>query len=145
MLWNGQAEFQQPISLSHNMFDKSKSDILFCYCSPGNTENLSTRLTEIYHELEAIDADKAPARAGVILAGLGFTPQMQSQCTKHVNTTLAYTSVTAKLYYKILFDLLWFCYIREHDERKECTRYLIFWFDLSLLKLDIKYIKMMQV
>jgi len=62
--------------------------------------------SEIYHELEAIDADKAPARAGVILAGLGFTPQMQSQCTKHVNTTLAYTSVTAKLYYKILFDFL---------------------------------------
>ncbi|XP_076053372.1 ATP-binding cassette sub-family F member 3 [Oratosquilla oratoria] len=43
---------------------------------------LSGRLTEIYAELEAIEADKAPARASVILSGLGFDPEMQRRATK---------------------------------------------------------------
>ncbi|XP_056421589.1 ATP-binding cassette sub-family F member 3 [Hyla sarda] len=42
----------------------------------------SVRLTEIYGKLEEIDADKAPARASVILAGLGFKHSMQQQMTK---------------------------------------------------------------
>ncbi|XP_069474926.1 ATP-binding cassette sub-family F member 3 [Ambystoma mexicanum] len=42
----------------------------------------SIRLTEIYAKLEEIEADKAPARASVILAGLGFNPKMQTQQTK---------------------------------------------------------------
>ncbi|XP_063298950.1 ATP-binding cassette sub-family F member 3 [Pelobates fuscus] len=42
----------------------------------------STRLTEIYSKLEEIEADKAPARASVILAGLGFRHTMQQQMTK---------------------------------------------------------------
>ncbi|KAL2096223.1 hypothetical protein ACEWY4_008371 [Coilia grayii] len=42
----------------------------------------SVRLSEIYVRLEEIEADKAPARASVILAGLGFTPKMQQQTTK---------------------------------------------------------------
>ncbi|XP_012695255.1 ATP-binding cassette sub-family F member 3 [Clupea harengus] len=42
----------------------------------------SVRLSEIYVRLEEIDADKAPARASVILAGLGFSPKMQQQTTK---------------------------------------------------------------
>ncbi|XP_075993168.1 ATP-binding cassette sub-family F member 3 [Genypterus blacodes] len=42
----------------------------------------SFRLTEIYAKLEEIEADKAPARASVILAGLGFSPRMQQQTTK---------------------------------------------------------------
>ncbi|KAJ0022533.1 hypothetical protein NQD34_010023 [Periophthalmus magnuspinnatus] len=42
----------------------------------------SVRLSEIYAKLEEIEADKAPARASVILAGLGFTPRMQQQTTK---------------------------------------------------------------
>nr|XP_046244116.1 ATP-binding cassette sub-family F member 3 [Scatophagus argus] len=42
----------------------------------------STRLSEIYGKLEEIEADKAPARASVILAGLGFSPKMQQQATK---------------------------------------------------------------
>eukprot|EP00062_Callorhinchus_milii_P026166 gi/632987964/ref/XP_007882848.1/ PREDICTED: ATP-binding cassette sub-family F member 3-like [Callorhinchus milii] len=42
----------------------------------------STRLTEIYAKLEEIEADKAPARASVILAGLGFSPRMQQQMTR---------------------------------------------------------------
>ncbi|KAK3567237.1 hypothetical protein QTP86_015068 [Hemibagrus guttatus] len=42
----------------------------------------SLRLSEIYAKLEEIEADKAPARASVILAGLGFSPRMQQQPTK---------------------------------------------------------------
>ncbi|KAF7242660.1 ATP-binding cassette sub-family F member 3 [Varanus komodoensis] len=40
------------------------------------------RLSEIYAALEEIEADKAPARASVILAGLGFSAKMQQQTTK---------------------------------------------------------------
>ncbi|KAJ1087433.1 hypothetical protein NDU88_000605 [Pleurodeles waltl] len=47
-----------------------------------NLGNESVRLTEIYAKLEEIEADKAPARASVILAGLGFNPKMQTQQTK---------------------------------------------------------------
>ncbi|XP_077421272.1 LOW QUALITY PROTEIN: ATP-binding cassette sub-family F member 3 [Vanacampus margaritifer] len=42
----------------------------------------SVRLSEIYGKLEEIEADKAPARASIILAGLGFSPKMQQQPTK---------------------------------------------------------------
>ncbi|XP_008313707.1 ATP-binding cassette sub-family F member 3 [Cynoglossus semilaevis] len=42
----------------------------------------SIRLSEIYAKLEEIEADKAPARASVILAGLGFSPKMQQQATR---------------------------------------------------------------
>uniref|UniRef100_A0A667ZYK3 ATP-binding cassette sub-family F member 3 n=1 Tax=Myripristis murdjan TaxID=586833 RepID=A0A667ZYK3_9TELE len=42
----------------------------------------SVRLSDIYSKLEEIEADKAPARASVILAGLGFSPKMQQQATK---------------------------------------------------------------
>lgn len=39
-------------------------------------------LTEVYNQLQNIEADKAPARASIILNGLGFTPEMQVQATK---------------------------------------------------------------
>lgn len=42
----------------------------------------SHRLTAIYAELEAIDSDSAPSRAAVILAGLGFSKDMQARPTK---------------------------------------------------------------
>ncbi|KAB1283292.1 ATP-binding cassette sub-family F member 3 [Camelus dromedarius] len=42
----------------------------------------AAQLAEIYAKLEEIEADKAPARASVILAGLGFTPKMQQQPTR---------------------------------------------------------------
>ncbi|XP_070761674.1 ATP-binding cassette sub-family F member 3 [Enoplosus armatus] len=49
----------------------------------GTAEGMeSVRLSEIYSKLEEIEADKAPARASVILAGLGFSPRMQQQTTK---------------------------------------------------------------
>ncbi|XP_001946527.2 ATP-binding cassette sub-family F member 3 [Acyrthosiphon pisum] len=44
---------------------------------------LSSELSEIYMQLSAIEADKAPARASVILDGLGFNPDMQKKATKH--------------------------------------------------------------
>ena len=44
--------------------------------------SLSQRLTEVYAELEAIESDKAPARAAQILAGLGFSPDQQLRPTK---------------------------------------------------------------
>ncbi|TGZ67791.1 hypothetical protein CRM22_004599 [Opisthorchis felineus] len=39
-------------------------------------------LAEVYARLAAIEADKAPARAAVILHGLGFNPEMQKRPTK---------------------------------------------------------------
>uniref|UniRef100_A0A1B6LNT8 ATP-binding cassette sub-family F member 3 n=1 Tax=Graphocephala atropunctata TaxID=36148 RepID=A0A1B6LNT8_9HEMI len=49
----------------------------------GNTDpNLNSELTEVYSLLTAMEADKAPARASVILAGLGFTSEMQQRRTK---------------------------------------------------------------
>lgn len=43
---------------------------------------LSARLSQVYAELQAIDADKAPARAAQILAGLGFSSEAQSRATR---------------------------------------------------------------
>ncbi|TRY79831.1 hypothetical protein TCAL_05806 [Tigriopus californicus] len=48
----------------------------------GGDPALSSRLTEIYAELEAMESDKAPSKASVILAGLGFTSEMQARPTK---------------------------------------------------------------
>ncbi|KAJ8022132.1 ATP-binding cassette sub-family F member 3 [Holothuria leucospilota] len=51
--------------------------------SPGTSDpKLSARLTQIYSQLEAVEADKAPSRAAMILAGLGFTAEMQAQETR---------------------------------------------------------------
>ncbi|CAG2103027.1 unnamed protein product [Medioppia subpectinata] len=46
--------------------------------TPEQTE----RLSEVYQHLSAIESDKAPARASIILSGLGFTTDMQRQETK---------------------------------------------------------------
>lgn len=49
----------------------------------GSTDpELSSQLSEIYAQLQNIEADKAPARASIILNGLGFTTTMQNQPTK---------------------------------------------------------------
>ncbi|XP_059472968.1 ATP-binding cassette sub-family F member 3 [Neocloeon triangulifer] len=45
-------------------------------------EELNSKLSEVYIQLQNIDADKAPARASVILAGLGFTADKQKRPTK---------------------------------------------------------------
>ncbi|GFN91712.1 ATP-binding cassette sub-family f member 3-like [Plakobranchus ocellatus] len=50
--------------------------------SPGQDNSLSTQLADIYKELEAIEADKAPARAAMILSGLGFSAKDQARPTR---------------------------------------------------------------
>uniref|UniRef100_A0A8C5M8C1 ATP-binding cassette sub-family F member 3 n=1 Tax=Leptobrachium leishanense TaxID=445787 RepID=A0A8C5M8C1_9ANUR len=61
----------------------SEEKMLNSRISSGNGDGSeSTRLSEIYSKLEEIEADKAPARASVILAGLGFKHTMQQQMTK---------------------------------------------------------------
>ncbi|XP_050412288.1 ATP-binding cassette sub-family F member 3 isoform X1 [Patella vulgata] len=50
--------------------------------SGDNDSNLSNKLSEVYHELSAIEADRAPARAAVIMSGLGFSPGSQDRPTK---------------------------------------------------------------
>ncbi|XP_063233025.1 ATP-binding cassette sub-family F member 3 [Bacillus rossius redtenbacheri] len=43
---------------------------------------LNSQLTEVYAQLQNIEADKAPARASIILNGLGFTTEMQQRKTR---------------------------------------------------------------
>eukprot|EP00118_Oscarella_pearsei_P018337 m.187660 g.187660 ORF g.187660 m.187660 type:complete len:685 (+) comp39366_c0_seq17:539-2593(+) len=50
----------------------------------GN-DGAGDRLQEVYEELEAMGADSAEARARRILAGLGFTAEMQNRPTKHLS------------------------------------------------------------
>ena len=54
------------------------------YTSKGGDLTLeeTADLNEIYAELEAIEAEKAPARAAAILSGLGFSPEAQERATK---------------------------------------------------------------
>ncbi len=47
-----------------------------------NTAEAATELSEVYAELSEIEADKAPAIASVILAGLGFSAEGQKRATK---------------------------------------------------------------
>lgn len=42
----------------------------------------SAELTEVYQQLQLIEADKAPAKASIILNGLGFSKQMQTAATR---------------------------------------------------------------
>lgn len=49
----------------------------------GSTDiTLNKQLTDVYAALENIEADKAPARASVILNGLGFNKDMQARATR---------------------------------------------------------------
>jgi ATP-binding cassette, subfamily F, member 3 len=49
----------------------------------GSTDsNFSSELSEIYLNLQNIEADKAPSRASIILNGLGFDAAMQARATK---------------------------------------------------------------
>ncbi|KAK4883077.1 hypothetical protein RN001_006396 [Aquatica leii] len=45
--------------------------------------DLQDRLNEVYAELKALNADSAEPKARRILAGLGFTKEMQNRATKH--------------------------------------------------------------
>ncbi|XP_063602737.1 ATP-binding cassette sub-family F member 3-like [Penaeus indicus] len=64
-----------------NLLDKEKE--LQTRIANGDTDDtLSSQLSEVYAELQAIEADKAPAKASVILNGLGFNPEMQTRKTR---------------------------------------------------------------
>lgn len=52
-----------------------------CFFSSTDPE-ISNHLSEVYAQLQNIEADKAPAKASIILSGLGFTPEMQKQATR---------------------------------------------------------------
>lgn len=69
---------------------------------------LSSRLNEIYQQLEAMEADKAPAKAAVILAGLGFSPKMQSSPTRSVKKKIPYICIYQAIRFFIMFNLQYF-------------------------------------
>ncbi|XP_055863987.1 ATP-binding cassette sub-family F member 3-like [Biomphalaria glabrata] len=52
--------------------------------SPGNDKDgeVSSRLQEVYKQLTAIESDKAPAKAAMILNGLGFSSSDQQRPTR---------------------------------------------------------------
>ncbi len=58
-------------------------DVCFSPDGGGGDSALSSRLATVYQELEVMEADKAPAKAAMILAGLGFSPDMQRQVTRY--------------------------------------------------------------
>ncbi|XP_047450560.1 ATP-binding cassette sub-family F member 3 [Mugil cephalus] len=68
-------------TLRQSLLDQERT--LNARIASGKADGMeSVLLSEIYAKLEEIEADKAPARASVILAGLGFSPKMQQQATK---------------------------------------------------------------
>lgn len=56
--------------------------MIFFFCLRSAEQDLSTELTEVYTQLLNIEADKAPAKASIILNGLGFTSEMQCRSTR---------------------------------------------------------------
>ncbi|KAI1731614.1 ABC transporter domain-containing protein [Ditylenchus destructor] len=50
--------------------------------SDEERSSVTTRLNEVYMEMEAAQVDKAPARAAHILFGLGFSPEEQKRPTR---------------------------------------------------------------
>ncbi|XP_050434741.1 ATP-binding cassette sub-family F member 3 [Adelges cooleyi] len=67
----------------HGLLTREKEINLLIANGSAASADLSSELSEIYMQLSAIEADKAPARASVILDGLGFNPEMQKKATKH--------------------------------------------------------------
>ena len=45
-------------------------------------KDLISELSKVFSQLQLVDSDKAPARAAVVLAGLGFSPEMQAAATR---------------------------------------------------------------
>ncbi|XP_054159476.1 ATP-binding cassette sub-family F member 3-like [Oppia nitens] len=62
----------------HELLKEEKQLSLLSEPTPEQVE----RLSEVYQHLTAIEADKAPAKASIILSGLGFTHEMQQRATK---------------------------------------------------------------
>jgi ATP-binding cassette subfamily F protein 3 len=63
--------------------DREREELMRLVKSAGAASSSSEKsLHELYARLEEIEADKAPAKAAAILAGLGFTSEMQASPTK---------------------------------------------------------------
>ncbi|KAK4874400.1 hypothetical protein RN001_013760 [Aquatica leii] len=61
----------------------AKEKELSAAINSGNVnDDLRNELTQVYNELQNIEAHKALGKASVILNDLGFSPAMQSQSTK---------------------------------------------------------------
>lgn len=67
----------------HRLLTREKEINTLIANGSTSSAELSSELSEIYMQLSAIESDKAPARASVILDGLGFNPDMQKKATKH--------------------------------------------------------------
>ena len=68
----------------------------------------STRLTEVFQSLEAIDSAKAPARAAVILSGIATLPGYHNISLSHyINTSInQYLNIFITLYiFQVLHNL----------------------------------------
>jgi len=63
-------------SIRHNLLEEEKRLVGL------NSPDVANELSEVYAQLSAIDADKAPALAGIILAGLGFSSEDQNKPTR---------------------------------------------------------------
>jgi len=61
---------------------QEEKDLSLAVDQGSSDPEVSSRLTEVFAELEAIDSAKAPARAAVILSGLGFTSEGQGLATR---------------------------------------------------------------
>ncbi|XP_071445879.1 ATP-binding cassette sub-family F member 3 isoform X2 [Hetaerina americana] len=68
-------------SIRENLLAREK-EISAQINSGSNDPELNTQLAEVYAELQNIESDKAPARASIILAGLGFSADRQLRPTK---------------------------------------------------------------
>lgn len=68
-------------TVRQNLLQKERE--LSAKINAGSTEaELSNELTEVYAQLQNIESDKAPAKASIILNGLGFSSQMQANPTR---------------------------------------------------------------
>jgi len=71
-----------------NLLEEEKKLLALAHESPksdATDESASARLAQVYARMHEIEADKAPARASLILAGLGFSTKMQNQQTRELS------------------------------------------------------------
>ena len=66
------------VDKERNLLERELEDLAL---ADQDDEEVGKRLDEIYKRMDELDADTAEARAGRILFGLGFTPEMQARPT----------------------------------------------------------------
>lgn len=68
-------------TVRENLLQREK-ELQFKLNNGCSDPGLGTELTEVYAQLQNIEADRAPARASIILNGLGFSSEMQQRETR---------------------------------------------------------------